>query len=136
MIKCMFRRPKFPIIVAIDGAVISARSAQGLEKKLSRFKLVPGSKYEAVDSSGATWDLYVDLNVLSPLTLRKRPTKKELIALVNGRTNRDADETPYPEKSLAAKTFERIFEDLVNITARAQGRKAAPPGFGSRTRHE
>lgn len=117
MLKCMFRRPKFPIIIEIDGAVLSARSAQGLEKKLSRFKLVPGSKYEAADSTGATWDLYVDLMTLSPLTLRKRPTKKELIALVNGRSNKAADETPYPERSLSSKTFEAIFEELVDITA-------------------
>lgn len=117
MIKCMFRRPKFPIIIAIDGAVISARSAQGLEKNLSRLMLVPGGKYTAVDSSGATWDLYVDLMALSPLTLRKRPTKKELITLVNGRTNKAADETPYPERSLSSKTFETIFEELANITA-------------------
>jgi hypothetical protein len=62
----------------------------------------------------------VDGMMLSPLTLRKKPTKKELIALVNGRTNKRPDEMPYPEKSLSAKTFERIFEELVNITARAK----------------
>jgi hypothetical protein len=113
----MFRRPIFPIIIEIDGLVISARSTQGLEKKLSSIALAAGRLYPGVDSTGGTWDLYVDGMMLSPLTLRKRPTKKELIALVNGRTNKRPDEVPYPEKSLSKKTFERIFEELVNITA-------------------
>lgn len=116
----MFRRPVFPIIIEIDGIVVSARSAQGLDKKLSGIALAAGRLYHGVDSTGATWDLYVDGMMLSPLTLRKKPTKKELIALVNGRTNKRPDEMPYPEKSFSAKTFERIFEELVNITAKAK----------------
>jgi hypothetical protein len=136
MIRCMFRRPVFPIIIEIDGLVISARSKQGLEKKLSGIPLVPGRMYQAVDSIGATWDLYVDGMMLSPLTLRKRPTKKELIALVNGRTNKRLDETPYPEKSLSAKTFERVFEDLVNITVRVEISRGTPPADNIRTADE
>ena len=120
MIRCIFRRPVFPIIIEIDGIVVSAQSAQGLEKKLSQIALAAGRLYRVVDSSGATWDLYVDGMMLSPLTLRRKPTKKELIALVNGRTNKHSEEVPYPEKSLSAKTFERIFEELVNITAKAK----------------
>ncbi len=127
MIRCMFRRPIFPIIIEIDGIVVSARSTQGLEKKLSKIALAAGRLYHGVDSTGATWDLYVDGMMLSPLTLRKRPTKKELIALVNGRTNKSPDEMPYPEKSLSAKTFERLFEDLVNITANAKLNRDTPP---------
>ncbi len=42
--------------------------------------------------------------MISPQTFRKRATRKELIALVNGRTNRVAGEAPYPEKSLSVKT--------------------------------
>jgi hypothetical protein len=122
----MFRRPSFPILIEIDGLVISARSKQGLEKKLSGIPLVPGRKYRAVDSTGEAWDLYVDDMMLSPLTLRKRATKKELIALVNGRTNKRPDELPYSEKSLSAKTFERVFEDLVNVTARAKISRSTP----------
>jgi hypothetical protein len=120
MIRCMFRRPVFPIIIGIDGIVVSARSTQGLEKKFSQIALAAGRLYPVVDSTGATWDLYVDGMILSPLTLRKRPTKKELIALVNGRTNKHPDEVPYLEKSLSNKTFERIFEELVNITAKVK----------------
>lgn len=136
MIRCMFRRPVFPIIIEIDGLVISARSTQGLEKKLSRITLTPGRRYNGVDTTGGTWDLYVDGMMLSPLTLRKRPTKKELIKLVNGRTNKTQDETPYPEKSLSAKTFEKVFEDLVNITARAEISRGTPPADDIRTADE
>jgi len=130
MITCMFRRPIFPIIIEIDGFVISARFKQSLEKKLSGIPLVAGRKYQTVDSTGEAWDLYVDGMMLSPLTLRKRATKKELIALVNGRKNRRPDERPYPEKSLTAKTFERVFEDLVNVTVRGKISRSIPPTGG------
>ena len=117
MINYVFRMPIFPIIIEIDGQVISARSKQGLEKKLSGIMLAPGRKHGGVDSTGETWDLYVDGMLLSPLTLRKRATKMELIKLVNGRKNKSRHEKPYSEKSLSAKTFEMVFQDLVDITA-------------------
>lgn len=115
MIKYMFRMPAFPIIMEIDGTVIAARSRQGLEKKLSGMILLPSQKYGGVDSTGKAWDLYADSMILSPLTLRKRATKLQLIRLVNGRKNRKQTETLYSEKSLSVKTFERVFEELVNL---------------------
>jgi len=117
LITYVFRRPIFPIIIDIDSHVIAARSKQGLQKKLSGITLAPGLICEGVDSTGEAWDLYADSMMLSPLTLRKRSTKLELIKLVNGRKNRRQDEMPYSEKSLSAKTFERVFDDLVNVTA-------------------
>jgi len=117
LITYAFRRPVFPIIVEIGGQVIAARSKQALEKKLSDIVLAPGRAYDGVDSAGNNWVLYSDSMILSPLTFRKRQTKLELIRLVNGRTNKSLDEKPYSEKSLAAKTFARVFEDLVNITS-------------------
>jgi hypothetical protein len=122
-IRYVFRRPVFPIIIEIDGIVISAGSKQGLEKKPSALALTPGAKYHGFDVTGEAWDLYADDMMLSPLTLRKGATKKELIALVNDRTNKDTDETPYPEKSLLAKTFKAIFEELTDISGRAKVRK-------------
>lgn len=115
MITYMFRMPVFPIIMELDGTVIAARSKQGLEKKLSGMILPPGRKYGGVDSTGETWDLYVDRMMLSPLTLRNRATKLQLIRLVNGRKNRSQTEMPYSDKSLSVKTFKRVFEELVNL---------------------
>ncbi len=83
MIKYVFRMPIFPMIIEIDGQVIAARSRQGLEKKLSGMTLTPGRTYEGVDSTGEVWFLYADSMMLSPLTLRKRATKLQLIRLVN-----------------------------------------------------
>jgi hypothetical protein len=117
MITYVFRRPAFPIIVDIDGNVIAARTKQGLERKLSSLTLAQGRVYGGVDSRGEAWDLYAKGMMLSPLTLRKRATKLELIRLVNERTNKRPDEIPYSEKSLSAKTFETVFEDLVKIAA-------------------
>lgn len=115
MIRYVFRSPAFPIIIDIDGHVIAARSVRGLEKKLSNLELLPGRTYDAVDSTGETWFLYRDSMLLSPLTLKKRATKMQLIKMVNGRKNRNQEEKPYSEKSLSAKTFGVVFDDLVEI---------------------
>ena len=116
MIRYMFRSPKYPLIIDIDGHVVAARSGQGLEKKLSSMELSPGRIYDAVDSTGQTWSLLWDSRFLSPLTGKKRPTKLQLVKLVNGRKNRSKDEKRYSEKSLSAKTLEKVFDDLVKIT--------------------
>jgi hypothetical protein len=114
MITYAFRMPLFPIIIEIDGDVFAARSKQGLEKKLSGVSLEPGRTYEVFDATGEVWFLYADSKVLSPLTLRKRATKLELIKLVNGRKNKNLAEKPYSEKSLSAKTFGTVFRDLAD----------------------
>lgn len=115
MIKYAFRTPRFPIIIEIDGTVIAARSKQGLENRLSGMMLAQGRTYDAFDSTGEVWFLYADSKILSPLTLRKRATKLELIKLVNGRKNKCPDERPYSEKSLSAKTFKTVFSALTII---------------------
>jgi len=107
--------PVFPIIMELDSTVIAARSRQDLEKKLSGMILLPSRKYGGVDSTGEAWDLYADGMMLSPLTLRSRATKLQLIRLVNGRKNRNQTGMPYSEKSLSVKTFKRVFEELVNM---------------------
>lgn len=115
----VFRRPAYPILIEVDGHIIGARNKQGLERKLSRIMLTPGRVYHGADSTGEAWDLYTNGMMLSPLTLRKRATKLELIKLVNERKNKKRpDETPYSGKSLSSKTFEKVFEDLVNIVTK------------------
>jgi len=47
--------------------------------------------------------------------LKKKSYEMQLIKMVNGRKNKSQDEKPYSEKSLSAKSFDVVFDDLVEI---------------------
>ena len=52
---------------------------------------------------------------ISPLTAKKKWTKKEIITLYNNRENPSSGEKQYSEKSLSAKRFDKIFTDIVEM---------------------
>ncbi len=114
-IKYVFRKPIFPIIINLDGNVIAA-TTQNLLKQLSQFELNLNGCYDAIDQSGEGFGLYVyeDSFAISPLVVKKKWTKLELIQLYNGRKNK-ADEPAYSEKSLSAKKFDRIVSDIAAL---------------------
>jgi hypothetical protein len=72
--------------------------------------------YETIDASGEGFGLsvYEDCFALSPLVLKKKWTKLELIRLYNSRKN-NADENNYSEKSLSAKRFDKILSDIASL---------------------
>ena len=109
-----FRKPKFPIICDIDGYVIAARSKSGFENQISAFENFSGSRFPVIDVSSEGWSFFPENMVISPLTLKKKWTKKEVIATFNNRKNNASDIT-YSEKSLSAKRFDKIFQDIVTL---------------------
>lgn len=112
-IRYLFRKPKFPVICSIDGVVVAGNDALQLEKIFTQMKLT-SPRYQIIDSNGEDWDFAVEDMILSPLNFRKRVTKLELIKLVNARENNESG-TLYSEKSLSAKRYEKIFNDLVEM---------------------
>ena len=95
--------------------MIGAKSDRTLAKKLSLLELDDSKQYDVIDLTGEGWLLLTDHMVLSPVNFRKRRwTKLEIIRLFNNRTNKlDPDEKPYSEKSLSAKTLDKIFRNIV-----------------------
>jgi hypothetical protein len=56
--------------------------------------------------------------MISPLTIKKRWTKLEIIKLFNERENVEVGEgKKYSEKSLSAKCLEKIISDLVELSS-------------------
>ena len=115
-IRHLFRKPKYPILVDVDGNLIAAKSSGSLTVRLSRLKLKKAGVYNAIDSSGEGWAFYSEHMVLTPLTMKKRWTKLEVIRLFNQRKNQTAGEKVYSEKSLSSKRFDRILADIVALT--------------------
>jgi hypothetical protein len=114
-IKYVFRKPKFPLIINLDGYLIAATKRK-LLTQLRNIELNLNTCYETIDASGEGFGLYVyeDCFALSPLVLKKKWTKLELIRLYNSRKN-NADENIYSEKSLSAKRFNKILSDITSL---------------------
>jgi len=94
--------------------VIAARSKSGFEKQLSAFDSFEKSRYDVIDVKGEGWSFHPENMVISPLNMKKRWFKKEIIAMFNNRRNNFSDQT-YSEKSISAKRFEIIFKDIVGL---------------------
>ena len=115
MMKYLFRKPAFPVICNIDGFVFAAKSEKTFVKHLSEAIMEPGKTYDLVDSTGEGWLFSPEHMIMSPLTLKKRWSKKEIVALFNGRKNRTSESSLYSDKSFSAKRFEKIFGDVVDL---------------------
>lgn len=117
-----FRRPKYPVLIDLQGHLIAAKSAKSLAVKLARLRLPDGDNYPAVDSTGEGWALYVfpDGEILTPIAFKKRWTKREVIQTYNQRQNKSQDDTPYSEKSLSSKRFDRIVLEIAELLLRAE----------------
>jgi hypothetical protein len=118
MIKYLFRGPVFPIILEINGTIIGANNYEQLDNGLSSLDLPEGGYIPFVDSSGEGWALSVDQMVLSPLTVKKRWTKKEVIQLFNNSNTAKQENKKYSSKSLSSKRFDRIISELVELIRR------------------
>jgi hypothetical protein len=111
----LFRKPKFPVIFDIDGELIVATSMNDFDKKIKNFKLKEKHLYAAIDSTVEGWSLSSDPLVISPLTLKKKWTKKELINLYNQSQNCKCNNNPYSESSLSNKKLSVIFKEIAEI---------------------
>ena len=117
--KFLFRKPQFPILGSIDGHFISAKTSTSLSKKISTIQLAPGESYDLVDNRGEGWSLHVNEMTISPLTFKKRWTKKEIIKMFNERKNpKCGNHELYPEKSLSAKRLDKIICDIAELAER------------------
>ena len=110
-----FRKPHFPVIIVAGDHVFGAASPAGLKTWVRR-EFRPGMEGRVV---GLTWEWFEltpgsDLVVPSFLD-RTRPTKRAVVALVNGRANRPSGAPLYEPRSLSNHTREDIFAELLAL---------------------
>lgn len=113
-LKYLFRRPDYPLIGRFGEevyAVIDGSELTVLIEKLNAIALVDCMLY---DIQGGKWDFYVSSFSLIP-NMRKKISKRELIELVNMRSNRSNDSVAYSMSSMGAKSFDRIFLELAEL---------------------
>jgi len=115
MLNYLFRKPKYPVICNIDGYVIAAKSEKSLVKYLSEVELDLKRTYNLVDSTAEDWVFSPEHMFVSPLTFKKKWSKKDVISIFNNRINSSSEEVQYSEKSLSSKRFEKVFGDIVDL---------------------
>jgi hypothetical protein len=115
MINYLFRKPKYPVICDIDGYVIAAKSEKTLVKYLLEVELDLKRTYNLVDSTAEGWVFSPEHMFVSPLTFKKKWSKKDVISIFNNRINSSSEEVQYSEKSLSSKRFEKVFGDIVDL---------------------
>jgi len=122
----LFRKPIFPMVTNIEGRFIGAKTSKDLSRKLTKIQFYQDKSYDMVDFSGEGWSLYAPKMVITPLTLKKRWTKREIIILFNERENSElAEGKKYSEKSLSAKRLDKIISDLVEMSSGSVQNKIA-----------
>ena len=114
-ISFLFRKPKFPIICNFDGIVIAANSLKLLEKKLKKIPIDSEEYYDIVDVTSEGWGFSAKHMAISPLTIKKKWFKKEVIDLYNNRENSSKHDKKYSLKSLSSKRFDKIFMEIVDL---------------------
>ena len=114
-VRHFFRKPVYPVIIDIKGTLICGFSASTLARRLSKLSDLEDQAYRAIDSTGEGWSFYSVHWILTPLTLKKRWTKLEIIRLFNDRKNKNPGNCQYSEKSLSSKRLVKIIYEIVEL---------------------
>lgn len=125
----VFRRPKFPLICDLDGELIAATSTAAFQSRIARFELPSGKHFCLVDVTGEGWALHTEWMAVSPLTIKKRWTKFEIIRLFNQSANARRMGEAYPETRLSSRSVSRVVTDIAALINRNSLTKAStrPP---------
>ena len=95
--------------------MIAAKSGKALERKLKKIPIEPEGYYDVVDASNEGWSFSAKYMVISPLTIKKRWFKKDVIDLYNNRENSSNQDKKYGLKSISSKRFDKIFNEIVEL---------------------
>jgi len=122
-----FRRPRFPIIYAVGSELRSATSPAAFQRQLQRLELQGAKVLDIVDATGEGWAFHSDLMIVSPLTLKKRWKKIEVIRLFNGSDNARRIGAAYPEAYIPRRSLVRIIAEVAALAAYAKPNKQLEP---------
>lgn len=109
----LIRKPRFPAIVDTRAELLGMRSWTECQTRLRNFMSSDTDAKPVIDASAEGFAFHPDMAVISPLALRKRWSKSEIIALYNDRKNSNAQR--YEPASLSNRTLARVVADVVEL---------------------
>lgn len=108
------RRPRFPVIIDTGAQIVGARTGADCSKKIQRLIIPVGEiTIPVIDSSGQGFAYYPDSMVVSPVAVKMRWKKSEIIDIYNSR--KPAGSPAYRPGSLSNKPVERIVSEIVEL---------------------
>lgn len=122
-----FRRPRFPVIYAVGNELHAATSSVALRRQLERLELPGAAVVDLVDATGEGWAFHSALMIVSPLTLKRRWKKIEVIRLFNESANARRMGAVYPEAYVSRRSVERIIVEIAALAIHTTPRRLSGP---------
>ena len=108
------RGPKFPVIVDFGSHLV------GIESRATCAEVLLGAShpdapepFDVIDSTADNFSYYPTLSAISALAIKKRWTKRALVALYNSRRAHNAP--AYEPRSLGNKRFDQLLIEIVRL---------------------
>jgi hypothetical protein len=119
LIRYLFRKPKFPLICDVHGLLIGAETPGEFVKQVGAGNMPLGKYLPIVDATGEGWAFHTTYMVISPLTIKKRWTKKEVIDMFNRSITARQVGLEYAAKSLSSKRLDQIIKEIAALIKKA-----------------
>lgn len=116
MVKFLFRKAIFPILIETDKRMFGIPTPGHFDKLKTNNLFQTKKHYKVIDGSGEGWAYYPEHDVISPLTIDKRWTKKQIIDLFNAALKSQNIENQFVCKSLSNKRLDEIIYFLVQFS--------------------
>lgn len=114
--KILLRKPKYPLIIISSDDLYPAFNMQELAQNCMISTMPENQTYiTAIDTSGEEFWYSPQNYVITPGFLRKKWTKKQIVALYNENLNENQKEHQYSTKSLSAKRLDKIVTDICTL---------------------
>jgi hypothetical protein len=118
MVQYQFRKPKFPLLLASDTIVIGAKSDSEVKKWIKKLTFQEKSSYQVIDATAEGWSYYPEHDVITPLSIDKRWTKKKIIDFYNDSIKNEDSKEEYVAKSLGNKKLTAIIEEIAQLAGK------------------
>ena len=109
----ILRKPRFPILVDTGKKLLCCTSPKQCAKFIRPDCFSNLDPRPIIDVSGEGHAFYPEFMAISPLTTKKRWTKKELITMYNSRRGESREE--FAPRSLGNKRFDTLFQEIVEL---------------------
>lgn len=110
-IQYIFRAPRFPVLLDTGTELLALHSREECEIRLPALAL-SGDPRPVIDATAEGFAFYPDLDVITPLTVKKDWRKAEIVALYHER--KPAGAPPYT-RSLATRRIDAVVSDITTL---------------------
>jgi hypothetical protein len=109
----VFRKPRFPALIDTGDELIGVKTATECKKKLADITIADQGAKPVIDVTAEGFSFYPELMLISPLSVKKRWSKAEIVRLYNSRRTPGMPE--YSTRSLGNRSVERVVSEVVEL---------------------